>query len=135
VVTDGASLILGHATRSRYWDIPKGLALPGESPAMAAARELNEETGLVVEPDCLVDLGQHRYRPRKDLALFAWHPARLPNPAQLLCRTTFFIGGTELPELDRFGVFSWEEAVALVGKNLARILGGIRHVAAKTRRW
>ena len=48
IVTDGNRLLLGHATRSPRWDIPKGLAEPGESLAAAAVRELAEETGLVV---------------------------------------------------------------------------------------
>ena len=45
-VTDGKRLLLGHATRSPRWDIPKGLAEPGESLAAAAVRELAEETDL-----------------------------------------------------------------------------------------
>ena len=31
LVTDGERLLLGHATRSPRWDIPKGMAEPGES--------------------------------------------------------------------------------------------------------
>ena len=46
IVTDGERLLLGHATRSPRWDIPKGIAEPGESLAAAARRELFEETGL-----------------------------------------------------------------------------------------
>jgi hypothetical protein len=31
-------------------------------------------------------------------------------------------GGALVPELDRFGLFTWDEALGKVGKNLARLL-------------
>lgn len=37
------------------WDIPGGAVEPYESPAEAATRETHEETGLEVEPVCVVD--------------------------------------------------------------------------------
>lgn len=127
IVTDGGRVLLGHATRSPRWDIPKGLAEPGETPRAAAARELGEETGLVAPPEALIDLGTHAYLPGKDLALFAWLARPLPDPAGLVCASTFSLpGGQVLPEFDRFGVFGWDEALARVGKNLARVLGEIR---------
>ena len=45
LLTDGAALLLGHATGSARWDIPKGEADLGEDHAACAARELREETG------------------------------------------------------------------------------------------
>ena len=78
IVTDGNRLLLGHATRSPRWDIPKGLAEPGESLAAAAVRELAEETGLAVAEAELRPLGVHAYLRDKDLALFVWMPAQLP---------------------------------------------------------
>jgi 8-oxo-dGTP pyrophosphatase MutT (NUDIX family) len=123
VVSDGARLLLGHATRSPRWDIPKGLAEPGEALAEAAARELFEETGLVAAPQMLADLGRHAYLPGKDLALFLWRVPRMPDPASLSCASRFRTpDGKELPEFDHFGVFSWEEALGRVGKNLRRVL-------------
>jgi len=126
LVTDGARLLLGHATRSPRWDIPKGLAEPGETAAAAAARELAEETGLAVAAAALIDLGKHRYLPGKALALFAWRPTAMPDPATLVCRSSFAVGAAMLPEFDRFGLFAWDEAMARTGKNLARVLGEIR---------
>jgi len=120
-------VLLGHATRSPRWDIPKGLAEAGESFAEAAARELREETGIVVAPDVLIPLGVHAYLSDKDLALFVWRPARAPAPETLVCGSTFTLpNGAVLPELDRFGVFAWDEAVSKVGKNLARVLTKVR---------
>lgn len=127
IVTDGHRLLLGHAARSPRWDIPKGVAEPGEDHATAAARELDEETGLLVAPAELRPLGVHAYLPAKDLALFIWTPAALPDPATLVCRSMVRLpGGGTLPELDRFGLFGWDEALAKIGKNLARVLAGLR---------
>jgi len=126
IVTDGEKLLLGHATRSPRWDIPKGVAEPDEALAAAAARELLEETGLTVAPEELTDLGVHAYLRGKDLALFMWRPTRLPDPESLTCTSQFALpNGTLMPEFDRFGLFLWDEAVIRVGKNLARILTAI----------
>jgi 8-oxo-dGTP pyrophosphatase MutT (NUDIX family) len=126
IVTDGQRLLLGHATRSPRWDIPKGVAEPGETPSVAAARELLEETGLTVNPEVLADLGVHAYLRGKDLALFAWVRPQLPDPQTLTCTSHFALAdGTLLPEFDRFGLFQWDAALTRVGKNLARVLTSI----------
>ena len=129
IVTDRERVLLGHATRSPRWDIPKGVAEPGEDPAAAAARELLEETGLAVAPEDLAALGVHAYLRGKDLALFAWVPPQLPNPQSLTCTSRFALpNGSLLPEFDRFGLFAWEEALSRVGKNMAQVLASIRQV-------
>ncbi len=123
IVTDGERVLLGHATRSPRWDIPKGLAEAGESFAATAIRELSEETGLVASEADLRPLGIHTYLRGKELALFAWAPKPLPSPDGLTCRSTFALpSGALVPEFDRFGVFSWDEALSKIGKNLARVL-------------
>jgi 8-oxo-dGTP pyrophosphatase MutT (NUDIX family) len=130
LVTDGAHLLLGHATRSPRWDIPKGVARPGEGFAVAALRELDEETGLTPSASALIDLGRHPYLRTKDLSLFAWMPPTLPDPAALHCRSTFTTSdGHVLPELDRFAILPWDEAMARVGASLARLLSSLDAVA------
>ena len=131
IVGSGERILLGHATRSPRWDIPKGEAEPGEGFAEAAARELQEETGLIVSPAALTSLGLHLYRRGKDLALFAWTPPVLPDPKSLVCMSHFALpDGTLLPEFDRFGLFSWEEALRRVGKSMALVLSSVPHGAS-----
>jgi 8-oxo-dGTP pyrophosphatase MutT (NUDIX family) len=126
IVTDGERILLGHATRSPRWDIPKGVVEPDESLAGAAVRELFEETGLTVSEDSLVELGVHAYLRGKDLALFAWTTPHLPDPGTLRCSSRFALAnGTLLPEFDRFGLFTWDDALSRVGKSLARVLTSI----------
>jgi len=125
IVTDGERILLGHATRSPRWDIPKGVAEPGESLAAAAARELFEETGLSVSETALRPLGVFPYRRDKDLALFCWTPPQLPDPKALVCVSCFPFNGKMLPEFDRFGLFTHDEALTRVGKSLAQLLAGI----------
>lgn len=69
VVTDGNSLLLCHVTGAKHWDLPKGKIDLGEEPITAAVRELREETGLIVDPVSLVDLGRFAYKKNKDLHL------------------------------------------------------------------
>ena len=126
IVTDGERILLGHATRSPRWDIPKGTAEPSENFADAAVRELHEETGLVASQNELAVLGVHPYLRGKDLALFAWQPRQLPDPKSLTCNSHFPLpNGTLLPEFDRFGLFSWDKALTRIGQNLARLLAAL----------
>lgn len=126
VVTDRQHVLLGHATRSPRWDIPKGLAEPGEEPAAAAARELAEETGLIVAASELQPLGVHAYLRDKDLALFAWIPNQMPSLEKMICASTFTLpSGAVLSEFDQFGLFEWDEAIGRVGKNMARVLSNV----------
>jgi 8-oxo-dGTP pyrophosphatase MutT (NUDIX family) len=125
IVTDGERLLLGHATRSPRWDIPKGIAEPGESFAAAARRELGEETGLDAPEAELRALGVFPYRRGKDLALFGWAAPLLPDPATLVCASYFPWNGKMLPEFDRFGLFTPDEALTRVGRSLGALIAGI----------
>lgn len=127
IVTNGHLVLLGHTTRSPRWDIPKGIAEPGEEWAATAARELQEETGLRVPTEDLRELGVHGYLPGKDLALFVCEPSSMPASECLRCHSTFELRtGVMVPEFDSFGLFAWDAVFEKVGKNLARVLAAVR---------
>ncbi|MBM4385237.1 MAG: NUDIX hydrolase [Deltaproteobacteria bacterium] len=50
-------LLLVRSTYQSWWGLPGGRIDRGETPRVAAARELREETALAVDPGALTDLG------------------------------------------------------------------------------
>jgi putative (di)nucleoside polyphosphate hydrolase len=127
LVTDGRLLLLVHPTGGLHWDLPKGIADPGEPEAVAAARELGEETGLSVDPAVLRPLGHGPYIPGKALSLFLWRVDRLPDPAGLVC--TSYVsppGRRPFPEVDAFGCFPAVDVESLCSPALAGRLAAVR---------
>jgi 8-oxo-dGTP pyrophosphatase MutT (NUDIX family) len=109
-------LLLGHASGASHWDIPKGVAEPGESPREAAVREAAEE---------LLDLGRRAYRPGKDLHLFTTRVDGV-EPKDLVCTSTFVDRhGRERPELDRFAWVPWEQLPTRCAPAMARVLAAL----------
>ena len=96
-------LLLCHVTGQGHWDLPKGGINDGETPLQAALRETREETGLRLDASALRELGRFRYRPKKDLHLFA---TLLPciDIATLTCESQFCeqASGAKLPEMDGY---------------------------------
>ncbi len=123
-VSDGGWLLV-RPTRSRYWDLPKGLLEGGEAPGQAALRECFEETGLDWRDRAgeLEDLGRHPYLPAKDLHLFRLRLAGVPSLDA--CRCTSMVqlpGGRSFPEVCAFEWAAAAQAKALVGKSLRALL-------------
>jgi 8-oxo-dGTP pyrophosphatase MutT (NUDIX family) len=117
-----AELLLCHATGTRHWDIPKGLAEAGETSAAAACREAREECGLALEPAALQPVGHFRYRPDKDLALHAVLIERI-DPSRCVCTSTFVDRfGRVRPEMDDFRWTPFDEIGARCAKNMALLL-------------
>jgi 8-oxo-dGTP pyrophosphatase MutT (NUDIX family) len=109
VLCEPGEILLGHATGSRWWDIPKGLCEAGEQARDAAVRECREEFGLDLAPGALVEIGHFAYRRGKDLELFAVLAERI-DPATLTCTSTFRDRrGRVVPEMDRFRRASFAE--------------------------
>jgi 8-oxo-dGTP pyrophosphatase MutT (NUDIX family) len=122
VVLNGAGeLLLCHATGGSYWDIPKGTGEAGESALQTALREAAEECGLVFAPEELLDLGRFRYRPGKDLHLFAAWTERFET-RRCHCSSYFRDRfGRERPEMDGFAWVPLAEAGARASKSLGAL--------------
>lgn len=121
-------LLLAHATGRGYWDIPKGLPNPGEAPLAAAVRETAEETGIVLQPERLKDLGIFAYLPGKDLHLFLIH-VDVHAIDLKACRCGSFFAdrfGRQRPEVDDFRWAGWDEVPALCTKRMAAALEASR---------
>jgi 8-oxo-dGTP pyrophosphatase MutT (NUDIX family) len=125
ILNDDAELLLCHVTGQDHWDLPKGGIAPGETPLQAALRETREETSLVLDGAVLLDLGRLDYRPRRDLHLFATLMPRV-DPRRLTCESHFteHSGGRQMPEMDGFDWFAFEQIGALCTPKLAAVLCG-----------
>lgn len=105
------------------WSFPKGLCEIDEAPADAAARELCEETGIVINPSDLIDLGRTSYIPKKDYHLFLYRGVIEPSVKRLVCESLFINKkGEPVPEVDNFKWVTIPEALKLLNKKQAEIL-------------
>jgi 8-oxo-dGTP pyrophosphatase MutT (NUDIX family) len=121
-----AELLLCRATGRDYWDIPKGVLDPGETPIEAALRELREEAGITLPPDAVRDLGVRLYLARKDLHLFVVDPPQASlSTDQCRCTTYYQWRGREVPEIDAYRWTERSEVPRYAGKNMARVLMGL----------
>lgn len=123
IVNPGRELLLCHVTGQSHWDLPKGGMAEGETPLAAALRETEEETGLALAADALIELGRFDYRPRKALHLFA---ALLPriDPRALRCESEFSERGSgrRLPEMDDYAWVGFAEVAHHTRPRLAELL-------------
>lgn len=79
---DGRSVLVVHRPQYDDWSLPKGKLDPGETPAMAAVREVHEETGVRVGITGRVartEYSDHRQR-AKVVHYFAMTAADAPDP-------------------------------------------------------
>jgi len=122
VFSPEAELLLCHATGTRHWDIPKGMANEGEESSDAARREAREECGLELDAVSLLPLGRFAYRPQKDLALHAALVERI-DPSRCMCSTVFSDRwGRVRPEMDAFRWARLDEVPALCAKSMVEVL-------------
>jgi putative (di)nucleoside polyphosphate hydrolase len=123
-------ILLCHATGTAHWDIPKGVADPGEPAIDAAQREMREECGLVLAARDLRDLGRFAYRPAKDLHLFAALVERID--ARLCACTSTFVDrfGRVVTEADDFRWVPFADIGRHCAKTMALVL--TRKLALRT---
>lgn len=77
---NNGSVLMGHATETPHWDIPKGHIEKGEEPIHAAIRECFEETGVLVEPHELESLGRLDYTSKKSFTYSCIKAIITPKP-------------------------------------------------------
>lgn len=128
IVDPAARLFVCRTTGRGRWDLPKGIAEPGEAPRDAAVREAWEETSLQLDPTALTELGVFDYLPAKKLHLFAVCVA--PDAfATADCRCHSYFederSGRRMPEVDAYAWRPIAELDAWCGKNLTRVLRGL----------
>lgn len=105
IFNESHQLLVAHVTGQNQWDIPKGGGDPGETPVVAALRELLEETGVALKAEQLTEVGRVQYTVRKNLHLFI---ARVDSSrldiTQCNCTSFFPHEKTGLPtkEVDAF---------------------------------
>lgn len=122
ILCAAGELLLCHSTGNRHWDVPKGAADAGESGAETAARETQEECGVVIAPDRLLDLGSFPYRPDKDLALHAVLVERFDSQ-RCVCTSLFRArDGRMRPEMDAFQWAAFADVPRLCAKRMAEVL-------------
>ena len=117
-----------HTTGTSRWDLPKGMADPGEDARDAAVREAWEEAGLRLPADRLVDLGEFDYLPAKRLHLFALRVADdAIELSRCSCRSFFphHRTGVDTPECDAWAWKPRGDLPAWCGKNMSRVLASI----------
>jgi 8-oxo-dGTP pyrophosphatase MutT (NUDIX family) len=98
VVDERGYILLGQRSDNGLWSLPSGIAEPGEEMAVTCAREVLEETGIMIEVDALISIrsiGPTTY-PNGDVTLFVDHFFR--------CRP---IGGTAVVGDDESLAVGW----------------------------
>lgn len=125
LVNEHDELFVAHATGSNYWDLPKGLADPGEAPRAAAVREAREETSVQLHAPLLLDLGPFDYLPHKRLHLFAAKTYRVRiNPGDCVCTSFFWDRRSRrrLPEADAFAWIPFAQIPWYCARSMAALL-------------
>ena len=122
LLNPAGELLLCHVTGAWHWDIPKGGAEPGEAPREAALRETREECGLDLHDRPLRDLGRQRYRPTKDLHLFALLTERF-DAASCHCDSHYTdTFGRRRPEMDGFEWVRFDRVQRRCARHLGELL-------------
>jgi 8-oxo-dGTP pyrophosphatase MutT (NUDIX family) len=126
ILTDGKYILLGHATGTKNWDIPKGRQEEGESNIETAERELLEETGLAFNRKRFDVVGQHELNKHKDLFLYRIDFKDLKEEidlSKLKCKSFFNKdNGDKVLEFDRFMFCKIKDIEDYCPKNLRRVL-------------
>ncbi|QPI17889.1 nudix hydrolase [Pectobacterium phage POP12] len=116
------SILMGHATETDHWDIPKGHVESHETFIAAAIRECREETGFAVDKKDLAYAGLHNFSSNKMVALYLYTGEKFPDHKTCVCTSMFEKEGRMIPEMDDFKYVPFEKVESHVGQSLNTLL-------------
>ena len=99
--------------RPKALDIPKGIREAGEYSPACALRELTEETGIVLRPPQLEDIGVFKSLPDKDLQLYLHRVTSFPDTTKLSCSSMMINPVTQrdtVPEVTGFEITHFQDS-------------------------
>lgn len=116
-------ILMGHATNTPFWDLPKGHIELGEGAKEAAIRESQEEIGFTPAADMLVDLCRFPYRETKTLDIFAYiREAPFPAIKDLYCTAMHERDGDCYPEMDAYAWVDYRHISSYAGPAMVKLL-------------
>ncbi|MCK5018720.1 MAG: NUDIX hydrolase [Candidatus Peribacteraceae bacterium] len=128
IVDVNYNMLICHATGFRPdegWGVPKGLMDDGEDRHKTAIRELEEETGIIIENHQynVFDIGAIRY-PYKNKTLHGFlFTINGIIDDKLVCDSFFTKKGISLPEVDEFRWVPIMEALDCIQAEQSRLFG------------
>lgn len=96
------NILICRATNSNNFSIPKGLNEEGESDIDTAAREVKEETGLLIDPKKLIYFDSSLYKNKKKTLFMFIYKLDYINEKEMHCDSFFEMYGKTFPENDLF---------------------------------
>jgi len=117
IVEEGRVLLVERAVEpfQGYWDIPGGFLEAGEHPADGAIREVEEETGLLVEPTEILGVFMDVYGAEEEPTLNICYVARVVSGEARAGSDATCLQWFPLQALPQNIAFTWEaEALALL---------------------
>lgn len=132
ITNNNNDILAGHPTGKKYdkecYDILKGCCDKGEEDLDCALRELNEEAGIILPREEIVDLGVYEYNEEKNIHLFLFRTDEFPNLKKLHCKSYFeTANGKMLPEMNGYKIINKHER-HLFYKGIQKVLKNIKQL-------
>lgn len=109
IVNEYEEILMGRVTLTRpaRWDLPKGVIDNDERPIDAAVRECQEEFGLELDHNKLIDLGQVAYNNNKNLHLFIVYMPKCSIDLKTLHCSSYFTHYYSKKEIVEVDGYAW----------------------------
>lgn len=112
---DRVLVVHPNGAKFSMWSLPKGLADENEMHNFAAVREVQEETGLIIDVNRLQDHGMFSYVREKNYHMFSYVLTDEVDASTLICESMFTSKNGELiPEVDNFCFVPVDQAVLML---------------------